>query len=224
MRSTLLRIGSRLSSTTLANLRSVLSYLELGAWLKATTPESTMAAVASDVDVFREAMRHISGAQPLYLEFGVFEGRSLRWWCANLGNPNARLVGFDSFEGLPQSWRPGMSKGAFRTGGPPVIDDSRVSVVVGWFEDTLAEFEMPPHDQLIVNIDCDVYTSAATVLRWLEPRLLPGTLIYFDELPDRDHEMRALLESLERIPLRVVPLAIGAGGLHWLFQYVDPAG
>jgi hypothetical protein len=214
-----------LSASTLANLRSVLSYLELGRWIAAiATSDGAVVRVATDFDVFAVALRHVTGNRPLYLEFGVFEGRSMRWWSGNLKNANARLLGFDSFEGLPEDWRPGIGKGAFGTGGPPTIDDSRVEFVAGWFDETLPRFRLPPHDQLIVNIDCDLYASAATVLRWLEPRLTSGALIYFDELPDRDHEMRALFEWLERIPGRVRPLAMGAGGLHWLFEYADKPG
>jgi hypothetical protein len=93
--------------------------------------------------------------------------------------------------------------------------------VQGWFDETLPTFAMPPNDQLIVTIDCDVYTSAHTVLRWLEPFLVPRTLVYFDEFPDRDHEMRAFFESLERAEQEVRPLAMGAGGLHWLLQYAE---
>jgi hypothetical protein len=221
VRSALIRIGHRLSSTTLTNLRSVLSYLELGAWLSTIRANGPIGEVGTDFGVFAMALNRIRGDQPVYLEFGVFEGRSMRWWSEHLTHPNACLVGFDSFEGLPDAWRPGLGKGHFGIGSPPQIGDPRVSFVAGWFEDTLAEYTMPDHDQLIVNIDCDLYGSASAVLRWLEPWCVPGTLIYFDELPDRDHEMRAFFESLKRGGKRVQPLAAGAGGLHWLFEYVE---
>jgi hypothetical protein len=200
------------------NLRSALSYLELGAWLDSLKGADSVTSVATSVDVFKLALRHVSGERPVYLEFGVFEGRSMRWWSEHLTNPNARLIGFDSFTGLPEDWRPGLEKGSFATGGPPSFDDPRVSFVQGWFEESLAGLALPAHDQLIVNIDCDLYTSTDTVLRWLEPHAGPGTLLYFDEFSDRDHEMRAFFESLARSARAVEPLAIGAGGLHWLFR------
>jgi hypothetical protein len=53
---------------------------------------------------------------------------------------------------------------------------------VGWFDQTVPAFDMPPHDQLIVNIDSDLYSSAVVVLTKLEPFLVPSTLIYFDDL------------------------------------------
>jgi hypothetical protein len=217
IRLALLRAGRWLRPRQLANLRSVLSYLELGAGL-----DSRPHVVADDLALFDVALRRLDAKRPLYLEFGVYEGRSLRWWAEHLDNPDARFVGFDSFEGLPEDWRPGLGTGHFKTGSPPRIDDDRVSFVVGWFDQTLPTFEMPDHDQLVVNIDCDLYASADTVLRWLEPHLRPGTLLYFDEFPDRDHEMRAFLEFQARSAHRCVPVAIGRGGMHWLFEVVEP--
>ena len=69
-----------------------------------------------------------------YLEFGVFEGASIRSWCALNQNPGSRFFGFDSFEGLPEDWHSGKRKGAFSTGGKvPEIADPRVSFVAGGF-------------------------------------------------------------------------------------------
>jgi len=218
-RRSLLSLGRRLPARAVADLRSVLGYVELGGWLASQPGAPHPPVLATRQDLFAHALEHIHGSKPLYLEFGVYEGLSLRWWAGHLTGPAARLVGFDSFEGLPEDWRPGHGQGRFRTNGPPQIDDPRVSFVVGWFDDTLPAYEPPEHDQLVVNIDCDLYSSTRTVLTWLEPRLRPGTLIYFDEFPDRDNEMRAFLESLARVGRRVTPLALANGGLHWLFRY-----
>jgi len=81
----------------------------------------------------------------------------MRWWSRNLSQPGATLVGFDSFEGLPEDWRHDVGSGHFRTGEQPRFDDSRVSFQVGWFDDTLSRFIIPDHDQLIINMDCDLY-------------------------------------------------------------------
>jgi hypothetical protein len=130
----------------------------------------------------------------------------------------AQLIGFDSFEGLPEDWRPGLGMGHFATGQPPDIDDPRVRFVVGWFDQTLPCFVAPEHDQLIINIDSDLYSSSITVLNWATPLLQPGTLIYFDEYPDRDHEMRALVEYARSSPFDFMPLGFARGGVHWLFE------
>jgi hypothetical protein len=221
IRRALLRAGRRLSPKAQADLRVALGYLEIGAWLK-TLPGSPQATVLDDyTQLFAAARQRVTGERPLYLEFGVYEGRSMRWWSEHLRTPAARFVGFDSFEGLPEDWRPGLGKGHFDVPGIPQIDDDRVSFVKGWFDRTLPDFTIPEHDQLIVNVDCDLYSSADTVLRWVEPHLVPGTLIYFDELPDRDHEWRAFQESLARTGHHVRPIGCAAGGIHWLFEYVE---
>jgi Methyltransferase domain len=186
-----LNSGRHVSQRQLYRFRTILSYLEPGSWLAKEHPENRPDVVDDEFALFEIARSRIVGQAPLYLEFGVFEGRSMRWWSSNLTQPGATLVGFDSFEGLPEDWRPGFAAGQFRTGKPPQIHDSRVSFQVGWFEETLPRFTMPDHDQIILNIDADLYSSPATLLRWAEPFLCPGTLIYFDELWDRDHEGRA---------------------------------
>lgn len=221
IRRALLRTGRQLSPRGLADLRVVLGYLEIGAWLRSQPGSPRPTCLRHDTDLFAEAVRRVTGERPLYLEFGVFEGRSMRWWSEHLRPPGAQLVGFDSFEGLPEDWRPGLGRSHFSVADVPDIGDPRVTFVKGWFEESLASFEMPQHDQLVVNIDCDLYSSTATVLRVVEPYLVPGALIYFDELPDRDHEWRAFSESLARTGQRVRPIAYARGGLHWLFEYVD---
>ena len=87
-----------------------------------------------------------------------------------------------------------------------------MSFQVGWFDDTLPRFTVPDHDQLIINVDSDLYSSALTVLRWAEPYIRPGSLIYFDEFSDRDHEMRAFSEWRAQSPYKVRPLGLAMGG------------
>jgi hypothetical protein len=217
----LIKVGRRATPARLANLRSVLSYLEIGHWLANDLAKAEPQIVADDMALFSMALAKVTGDKPLYLEFGVFEGRSLRWWSDNLKHADARLIGFDSFEGLPNDWRPGLGTGVFATEGPPEIDDDRVSFEVGRFESTLPHFVVPENDQLIINVDSDLYSSAVTVLTWAEPHLKPGTLLYFDEFPDRDHEMRAFKELLARGSCELLPLAMAKGGQHWLFEVVN---
>jgi hypothetical protein len=218
VRSMLLGIGKRVPAKRLASLRSALGYLELGALVESLRSDGPLAECTDRFGVFAEAVRIVGGRSPLYLEFGVFEGETIRWWSENLRAPDAHLVGFDSFEGLPEEWRPGFDVGAFRTEGPPSIQDPRVTFVAGWFDETVPMFRPPDHDQLIVNVDSDLYSSARTVLEWAGPRLVPGSLLYFDELTDRDHELRALQEFLSASEIDLCPRAYSFGGRHFLFE------
>jgi len=61
---------------------------------------------------------------------------------------------------------------------------SKVCVVPGWFEDTCTstttqDFQMK--EAAIVHIDCDLYESAKTVLRFITPLLVEGTVLNFDD-------------------------------------------
>ena len=132
-----------------------------------------------------------------YLEFGVFEGDSIRQWCALNANANSRFFGFDSFEGLPEDWHSGKRKGAFSTDGRiPQIADHRVSFVAGWFQKTLRGFmaSYHPRSQIVIHIDCDLYSSTLYCLTTLDPVITPGTLLVFDDFFDALHVYRALTD------------------------------
>lgn len=116
----------------------------------------------------------------LVLEFGVAGGRSLRY----LGRlARDTVYGFDSFEGLPEDWTHFQRKGRFsRDGAPPRDLGDNVEIVKGWFEDTLPGFfDRHPGPLRLAHVDCDLYSSTQTVLKHLEPRLQPGSVLLFDE-------------------------------------------
>jgi hypothetical protein len=221
LRLLLLRLGARISGRLVHDLSCALAALSLGHWLAQQTPSRLVPRRPHRIDMFRDALSLVAGNAPLYLEFGVWDGASLQWWTEHLRGPAARFVGFDSFDGLPEPWRPDYPRGTFdRNGTPPPCTDPRVTFEIGRFDDTLARFCLPPHDQLVINIDCTLYASTATVLRWVEPHLRTGDLIIFDELPEYDHELRAFREHTRRIDLQLIPVS-HARGYHWLFRYAS---
>ncbi|TDQ60743.1 putative O-methyltransferase YrrM [Actinomycetospora succinea] len=114
----------------------------------------------------------------LALEFGVYSGTTLRAIAAS--RADGRVHGFDSFQGLPEHWRAGFGAGTFDDAEPPEVPGAEL--VVGWFADTLPGFLAEhPEPVDLLHLDADLYSSTATVLEHVGPRLRPGSVVVFDE-------------------------------------------
>jgi hypothetical protein len=197
-------LGARLPMHWLHQLQMVVNYMKLGRWMsnhgfyakhRVRDRDAVFAAVAEQV---RD--KHV-----LYLEFGVFQGASMRYWSHALQHPEAILHGFDSFEGLPEDFDIGgpYVKGMFSTqGGIPRIDDDRIQFFRGWFDEVLPPYSIPDHTVLVINMDADLYSSTIYVLRHLRPWIRPGTFIYFDDLSRPEHEPRAFDEFMAESGLK----------------------
>jgi O-methyltransferase len=136
----------------------------------------------------------LSNASIDYFECGVAGGQSLKHWCSVNTNPQSRFFGFDTFEGLPEDWKPDKPASTFSTGGiTPNIGDPRVTFVKGLFQDTLYGFlaTYDPYGSLVVHIDCDLYSAALFCLAALDRFLRPGSLLVFDEFYDLPDEFAA---------------------------------
>lgn len=140
--------------------------------------------------------------QGLLLEFGVDTGTTIRRIAAEAGQ--RKVVGFDSFRGLPERWNDENLQGKFdRDGKPPDNLPANVELVVGMFDQTLPGFmaSLKPQDRIaFVHVDCDLYSSTKTVLDAVAGRLAPEAVINFNEFwdyPGADqHEARAFVEFL----------------------------
>jgi O-methyltransferase len=149
-----------------------------------------------------------------YLEFGVYRGDSLRLWLDGISNPESRFVGFDTFTGLPERWRPTEPAGHFNANGTvPDIKDPRCGFEVGLFQDTLPNF-VARNDlsgRIVINLDADMFTSTLFVLTTLAPYLKSGDLIFFDEFSCPLDEFRAFEEFVRsfRINYEVVAAVYG---------------
>lgn len=176
--------------------------------------------------------------QGMWLEFGVFRGRSLQRISSLTNNI---VYGFDSFEGLPESWDENNPAGCYGSGGVApagaIVGDnhsmfdssptksiepwnSNVRLVVGRFESTLPKF-LESHDDkaAFIHIDSDLYSSCRTVLGQLSSRIVPGTIICFDELLDypkyRSGEIKAFAEFLSETGLWFEPLIYHGVGAQY---------
>ena len=193
----LTKAGERCSPTHIRKLNAALNYLEVGRWLKANG-FAISSRVADRGSLYADVSKRIEREEVLYLEFGVYEGASLRAWSRLLHNPLSSLHGFDSFEGLPESWDSFRPKGTFDVKGRlPEFDDSRVVLHQGWFNTTLTSFTLPEHERLVINLDADLYSSTKFVLDTLQEAIKPGTIIIFDEFCNRLHELQAFSEFIQ---------------------------
>jgi hypothetical protein len=163
--------------------------------------------------------REVGDKPVLYLEFGVYEGRATRYWSTTLTNPLSHLHGFDSFEGLPEAWSNLLEKGTFSTNGRiPKIDDPRVQFYKGLFQETLPSYIAPEHEILVLNLDADLYSSTIYVLEHFASLIVPGTYLYFDEINNPDHELRAFAEFSSSSGRRFALRGMARSLQHALFQ------
>jgi O-methyltransferase len=189
-------------------------------------------------------LRHALGKlQPLfgpggagdYLEFGVYGGGTMA--CFDRARRAAglepmRLVGFDSFQGLPPSaeaeepdrWRTGMfrcsadeARETLRHAG---VDLDQVRLVEGWFDETLTEQTRRGEgmeNASVIMLDCDLYSSAKAALDFCTPLLNGAAVVVCDDWMHggEDGERRAFQEFVADNRLAVEPLGhYRAGGFE----------
>jgi hypothetical protein len=153
----------------------------------------------------------------LVLEFGVEKGASLRHLAGLRAGP---VHGFDSFEGLPGDW--GGTKeaaGAFSLRGRLPKVPANAKLHVGWFDQTLPPFlAANPGPCALVHVDCDIYVSTVIIFEQLRSRIVPGTVIVFDEYFNypgwRAHEYKAFQEFITQSGLSYRYLGFSAEKGH----------
>ena len=191
-------MGSKLSLPRLHQLQMVINYMKVGSWMDKQGFRVRYRVVDRN-SVFSAVSQLLSDKPVLYLEFGVYKGDSMRYWSSALMNPETILHGFDSFEGLPEHFdiEGPYAKGTFDVDGKiPQVNDSRVKFFKGWFNEVLPEYEVPRHDNLVIVMDADLYSSTMYVLKWLRRYIREGTFIYFDNMSRPEHEPRAFAEFM----------------------------
>ena len=134
-----------------------------------------------------------------YLEFGVYNGSTLAIvhdLLERRGRTSSRLIGFDSFEGLPPEanvddnnlWMPGQYRCPEKFARDFLtkrgVDWQRVALIKGWFSETCKP-SIRTRYQIksagIIMIDSDLYSSAVAALKFCEPLIGHNALIIFDE-------------------------------------------
>ena len=141
----------------------------------------------------------------LWLEFGVYNGKTINYISTFT---NDKVYGFDSFEGLPETWREGFDVGTFNKNGiaPPV--NNNVELLKGWFDETLPDFIKTQNKKVsFIHMDADLYSSTKYVLNILKEYIDNDCIIVFDELvnyPGFDGETGELKAFYEFITENIV--------------------
>lgn len=151
----------------------------------------------SDLDLLKWSSSLIEPSD-LVLEFGVFSGRTINALAECL--PHNEIYGFDSFEGLPETWRSIFPKGAFQTDAMPEVRNN-VTLIKGWFDTSLPQFLGEHAGEIgLVHVDCDIYSSTKTIFDLLRDRMKNGVIIVFDEFFNypgwEQHEYKAFQEFI----------------------------
>jgi hypothetical protein len=182
------RIADRRRQRFLTHYRDAISNIKLrlqdratdetAAYVQAQMP--LVQSVQSWRDVHDRAIEAVSLEDGFVMEFGVFSGTTATYIADKTG---WTIHGFDSFEGLPETWRDGYDTGTFRRVVPRL--GSNITLHVGWFDDTLPDFLATVKEDTrpirYLHIDCDLYSSTKTIFDCLADRIVAGTVIVFDE-------------------------------------------
>jgi hypothetical protein len=149
--------------------------------------------------LLKESIQNVdTGIKGLYCEFGVGSGRTINYIASIV---TAQVHGFDSFEGLPEDYMDGLPKGTFKREMLPKVQ-SNVVLHKGWFDQSLPVFKEAYKAPLsFLHMDADLYSSTKTVFDILGDRIVPGTVIQFDEFFNhpgwKDQEYKAFMEFVE---------------------------
>ena len=128
------------------------------------------------------------------MEFGVWQGNTLKIISDHFSNQT--VWGFDSFEGLPEPWfmmssqsGPRHPAGKFALAEEELSDvvnqfaKRKVNLVPGWFDQTVVPWLKDNIGVVsFLHVDCDLYSSTLDILNLLNDRIVPGTVIVFDEM------------------------------------------
>ncbi|MFZ2177034.1 MAG: class I SAM-dependent methyltransferase [Rhodococcus sp. (in: high G+C Gram-positive bacteria)] len=175
-------------------------------------------------DTLRYGLTRVE-ADGMALEFGVASGTTLRIIVEQLKDIEHEVFGFDVFSGLPQTWRTGFPAGEFAQDKMP--DVRGATLVQGLFEDTLSGFlTKHPGPVSFVHLDADLYSSTKTVLDRVGHRLVPGSVLVFDEFFNypgwQQHEYRAWKEFVDRTGLGFEYLSYTANNEQVVVRVISP--
>ena len=164
---------------------------------------------------FHNLINLTNGVKGEIVECGVGMGRSLASISLLVKSlrDERSIWGFDSFEGFPEPTEIDLSvdrkpaKGEYSVSLESVTEylnatlndesfmRSRVTLVKGFFEDTLLKY---PHENIsLLNLDVDIYESYKKCLETFYPKLSIGGIITFDEFLREENRFPGAYKAIE---------------------------
>jgi len=156
-------------------------------------------------DLYNHVIQSENLSTIYYIEFGVAEGHSFKWWAANIKSNDSRFTGFDTFSGLPENWGYFRKGDMSASGSFPDIDDERCRFIKGIFQETLPPFlqEFKSELRKVIHMDADIYSSTLFALSLMGPYLNKGDILLFDEFNVPMHEFKAFSEFIASFYIKV---------------------
>ena len=211
----LVQVGNKLPIKVSQRIAIAGNRIELGGWYRRF----------EKVEVFKNRLDLIKygctlvNVDSIYLEFGVAWGNLLTF-VVEESSGFKEFHGFDSFEGLPHPHDSRIHEKSFDLFGKmPSFDDPRVIIHKGLFSETLTGNENFLKNSKFIVSDCDLYTSTNEILEKIVPNLLPGDLLYFDDLHIPNQE-RLAVEKLLSSGLKVQMIGRSFEGRSALFVVI----
>ncbi|MDQ6915651.1 MAG: TylF/MycF family methyltransferase [Actinomycetota bacterium] len=149
--------------------------------------------------IYRAGLARLDSSPGDCLEFGVYTGTTLTCLyraLEGLGLDGVRIFGFDSFDGMPhvagEEAASHSRAGMFRAGLDEAteslsrngVDMDRVTLVKGWFDDTLTQAtrrRLGIERLAVALLDCDIYSSAKAALDFCAPLIQDRAVLVFDD-------------------------------------------
>ena len=160
------------------------------------------------------------------VEMGVYSGYTIN--IISQIFPDDNVYGFDSFVGLPESWKVSNSetigRELFNVNGSLPRVNSNVTLIEGYFSDTLPVYSDKIGQIKYLHIDSDLYSSAVETLEAFNSKIVKGTVIVFDEFCNferptgfdeswydnwKEGEYKAFVEWIEKYDRIVKPIFRG---------------
>ena len=190
-------------------IKSVVECVEFRYWAKKKFPNIRI--TATKYSLLNVILEKTSNSTELnFLEFGVAFGETTQFLLDKV-KPNFSYTGFDTFEGLPSSWR-NLPKGAITAGGKiPLIQDERVRFIKGFVEKTLPEIEISSLGTNIFLFDLDLFSPTLFVYQEIKKHINPGDVLYFDEAFDSAERLiieNYVFNDFDVEPIGISPFAI----------------